>query len=82
MRELEIREMLEAKDFEPFVLHVSDRAQYEIKSRGDIWATRHVIYIGVDPDPDGLPQRAIRIDPLHITRLTPLKANGSRKRRS
>jgi hypothetical protein len=81
MREREIRELLEAEDFKPFVLHVSDRAKYEIRSRSDAFATRNVIYVGIDPDEDGVPQRTIRVDPLHITRVTPLKANGSKRRR-
>jgi hypothetical protein len=81
MREQEIRELLEANNFQPFVLHVSDQAKYEITNRADLWTLRGIIYIGVEPDENGVPTRAIRIDPLHVTRLTPLKTNGSRRRR-
>lgn len=81
MRETDIRELLDDEKFNPFVLHVSDGSKYEIRSRSDALPTRSVIYIGIDPDENGVPQRAVRVDPVHITRLTPLKTNGSRKRK-
>jgi hypothetical protein len=74
MREQEIRELLETDPFEPFILYVSDGASYEVRHRADVLATRSVIFVGVEPDDSGLPQRSVRIDPLHITRLSP--ANG------
>lgn len=82
MREQEIRDLVDADRFVPFVLHVSDGSKYEIRQRSDVLAQRSVVFIGIDPDADGIPQRSVRVDPVHITRLTPLKPNGAKRRRT
>ncbi|GMV98072.1 MAG: hypothetical protein HRF43_18460 [Phycisphaerae bacterium] len=81
MREQDLRELVDAEKFTPFVLHVSDGSKYVIRNRADVLTTRSVVYIGVDPDENGVPRRTVRVDPVHITRMTPLKTNGARKRK-
>jgi hypothetical protein len=61
----DIREMLTAKDFKPFVIRTTDGAHYEI--------TNHDMVL-VGRDPEGIAERFVRCAILHITRIEELQA--------
>jgi hypothetical protein len=81
MREQEIKKRLDAEPFKPFVLHISDQGQYEVRDPSMVFVTHTTIIIGLDPDEGGIPQDSILVDPIHVTRLTPLKSNGHKRRK-
>jgi hypothetical protein len=81
MREQEIKKRLDAEPFKPFVLHLSDGSRYEIHDAGGLYVTRSLIPVGLDPDAGRIPQDSVMVDPIHVTRISPLKPNGRQRRR-
>ncbi len=81
MRDHEIKKRVQAQPFKPFVLHLSDGSKYEIRDSGGLYITRTLVIIGLEPDEGGIPTDSVLVDPIHITRLTPLKGNGAKRRR-
>jgi hypothetical protein len=69
----DIRELLTAKDFKPFVIHTSDGARYEITNHDMVLVARNSIEIGVGRDQEGIAERFVRCAILHITRLEQLQ---------
>jgi hypothetical protein len=72
MRETAIKKRLKASPFRPFRLHVSDGASYEIVDPDVMLVLTGQIIIGLEPDEGGIPQKAIYVDPIHVTRVTPI----------
>jgi len=70
MREAVLKDHLRNKPFRPFRLHVSDGASYEIQDPDNVFVLTGRIILGVEPDEAGIPQKAIYIDPIHVTRIT------------
>jgi hypothetical protein len=86
MRLAEIRNYIRAQLFRPFRVYISDGAQYDVMHRGFIMITESTVEIGLAAThADDYPEIAVSCDPLHITRIEPIKepkgANG-RKRKS
>ena len=69
----QIRELLTAKDFKPFRLHLSDGANYEITNHDMVLVGRNAIEIGVNPDPVRIAERFVRCAIIHITRIEDLQ---------
>jgi hypothetical protein len=70
----EIRELLTAKEFKPFVIHVSDGAHYEITNHDMVLVGRNTIHIGIGLDQVGIAERFVRCAIIHITRIEDLEA--------
>ena len=70
----QIRELLTAKDFKPFVIHLSDGAHYEITNHDMILVGRNDIHIGIGLDQVGIAERFVRCAIMHITRIEDLQA--------
>ncbi len=70
----QIRELLTAKDFKPFVIHLSDGAHYEITNHDMVLVGRNDIHIGIGLDQVGIAERFVRCAIMHITRLEDLQA--------
>jgi anaerobic glycerol-3-phosphate dehydrogenase len=70
----DIREMLTAKDFKPFVIHTSDGARYEITNHDMVMVARNSIQIGLPSDQEGIAERIVRCAIIHITRIEDLQA--------
>ncbi len=70
MREAVLKEHVRNRPFQPFRLHISDGASYAIEDPDSVFVLTGRIIIGTDPDEAGIPQKAIYIDPIHVTRIT------------
>ena len=69
----ELREQLRRHPFEPFRLHVTDGAHYDILHPDSCMVGLRTTAIGVPATPDDfLWDRLIQVDNLHITRIEPL----------
>lgn len=69
MRETVLKERLQSKPFRPFRIQVSDGGSYEIRDPDAVFILTGQVIIGTDPDEGGIPQRAIYIDPIHVTQI-------------
>ncbi|MCP4593771.1 MAG: hypothetical protein GY842_23815 [bacterium] len=65
--------------FQPFRIHLSDGSSYEVQEPGFMYVTATTVVVGLPPLMDGVPERAVYCDPIHITRVEPLP-NGRSKR--
>ena len=70
----QIRELLTAKDFKPFVIHLRDGAHYEITNHDMVLVGRNDIHIGIVLDQVGIAERFVRCAIMHITRIEDLQA--------
>lgn len=70
-----IKEQLQIKPFPGMRLHVSDGAAYDILDPDNVFILTGRVMLGLEPDADGIPTTSISIDPMHITRITPI--NGA-----
>lgn len=69
MRETVLKEHLKTSPFKPFRLHVSDGASYDIQDPDSMFVLTGRVIVGLEPDEGGIPQKAIYIDPIHVTRI-------------
>ena len=70
----QIRELLTAKDFRPFRLHLTDGSSYEVVNHDMGLVSRSSVDIGLNPDPNGIAERFVRCAILHIRRIEELAA--------
>jgi anaerobic glycerol-3-phosphate dehydrogenase len=70
----EIREMVTAKEFKPFVIYTTDGARYEITNHDMLLVTRNSLHIGLATEPDGIAERVVRCAIIHVTRIEDLQA--------
>ena len=73
MRLTEIRTMLDREPFRPFRICMSDGSGHDIEKPEFVFLTRSTVMIGVLPDDEGFPDRAVHLDTLHISRLEPIE---------
>jgi hypothetical protein len=77
MRPEKIRECFRRQPFRPLRIHLSDGAFYEIHHPDMVWIGRTDVVIGVlaeeGDDPAGLPDLAVLCDPVHVTRIVPVR---------
>ncbi len=59
--------------FLPFRLHVSDGSSYDIRHPEMLWITRRTAYVGI-PGEGPIPERAVTIAMIHVSRLEELPA--------
>ena len=74
MNPVEILSQVRAQPFEPFRVHMSDGSSYEVPHPDFIQVTRYAVIIAVMPGQDQIPEKSVRCDPIHITRLEPIGA--------
>ena len=79
MRPKEILTHLRRQPFAPIRVHVSDGASYDVSHPEMMAVTTAVVFIAQPPEADGVPERSVYCDPVHITRIEPL--NGTRPKR-
>ena len=77
----DLQKRLRARQFQPFRLHLSDGAAYEIQHPELVLLGRRSLVLGLARDPvQTLYERTIDIDLLHIVRMEPTevrpKPNG------
>jgi hypothetical protein len=70
----EIKDLMDAKPFRPFRIHLSDGSSYEINNHDAAFVTRGSVEVGLDPDADGIAGRIVRCAIIHISRVEELQA--------
>jgi hypothetical protein len=81
MSPVEIRDHLRRTPFQPIRICMSDGSTYDVPHREGAFVTRTTIAIAMQLGADGLADRMVYYDPLHVTRILPLDptpANGDR----
>ena len=81
MRAEDVVELLKARPFEPFRIHLSDGAQFDISHPDQAIVTRSAVHVPVpDPEVVGLAEKVIRCAIIHITRLEPIDGRRAAKK--
>ena len=81
MDAIELRKHLNRQPFQPFRIHLSDGAQYDVP-HGDFMLVTHrevAVAVGLSSH-DDVPDEMVYCDPYHITRIEPII--GRTKKRS
>ena len=73
----EIRDLLRSQPFEPLRLHLSDGASYDVPHPEMVLVTRYKIHLALPPSEGEMPERTVYLDPLHITRVEPIRTPKS-----
>jgi hypothetical protein len=84
MRPEEIRKQVKRTLFQPFRVHISDGAYYDVPHPDSLLVSHTQVVIGVYPDRDDMPESTVLCDPLHVTRIElmpPKKSTNRRKRK-
>jgi hypothetical protein len=78
----ELRDLLRRAPFEPFRIHISDGASYEVRHPEMALLTQRELYVALPPRHGEVPRRAVICDLLHITRIEPISEGKPRPRRN
>ncbi len=68
----QIRELIQAKPFRPFRIHLSDGTHHDITNHDMAFVGRNTVEVGLNLDPDGFAEYFTRCSILHITKLEDL----------
>lgn len=66
------KDLMEARPFQPFKIHMSDGSTYEVPHHEAAFVTRNYLEIGLDPDSDKFHGRLVKCSILHITQVEEL----------
>ena len=80
MRPKEILTHLRRRPFAPIRIHISDGASYDVSHPEMMAVTTTVVFIAQPPESDGVPERSVYCDPVHITRIEPLDGTKPKRR--
>lgn len=72
MRASEILGHLRTRPFKAIRIHMSDGASYAVRHPEMMAVTTSVVFIAQPPEKDGVPERSVYCDPLHVTRIEPI----------
>ena len=78
MRAQEIHAHARKRPFVPIRLFLSDGSSHDVRHPEFILVMQREVVIGTPARGDEIPERAVYIDPIHITRIEPI--NGKRRR--
>jgi hypothetical protein len=84
MRTDQIRELMRKQPFRPFRLFLSDGATYDVRHPELVMVTLAFVAVGLNGGDGDLAETLALLDPIHITRIEPLKGgpkSGGLKRR-
>ncbi len=73
----EILELQRRRPFPGLRLHLSDGTSYEVMHPEMMAVTRTLVFIALPPVSEGVPERSVYCDPVHVTRIEPM--NGHEK---
>ena len=68
--------------FVPFRIYISDGASYDVPHPEMIFVTATTIVIAVPPITEGVPERSVLCDPIHVTRIEPIDGAKPKRRRA
>ena len=74
----EILELHRRRPFPGLRIHLSDGTSYEVMHPEMMAVTKTLVFIALPPVSEGVPERCVYCDPIHITRIEPV--NGHEKR--
>lgn len=72
LRPSEILSHAQTQPFQPIRIHISDGSSYDVMHPEMMAVTTRVVFIAQPPEVDGVPERSVYCDPLHITRIEPI----------
>ncbi len=78
MRPDTIRKHLRRHPFQPIRIHLSDGSSYEVRHSEFAYVTRTEVVIGIDAANDDLPESSVYCDPIHVTRIEPIRKANNR----
>ncbi len=78
MTAMEILELQRRRPFPGLRIHLSDGTSYEVMHPEMMAVTKTLVFIALPPVSEGVPERSVYCDPIHITRIEPV--NGHEKR--
>ncbi|MFH1110013.1 MAG: hypothetical protein V1790_12595 [Planctomycetota bacterium] len=78
MKPDDIRAHLRLQPFQPIRVYISDGSKYEVRPPELMPVTKTEVVIAIDPGDDGIPERKVFCDPVHITRIEPV--NGTKRK--
>ena len=70
----QIKDLMEAKPFRPFRIHLSDGKTYEVPNHDAAFVKQNEIEIGLDLNKDGIARRSVRCAILHISEIEEMQA--------
>lgn len=75
MKPEDIKQLLNAKPFVPFRLHLSDGSAYDITHPDLVLLSKSAVDVGVSLDPaSGIAERIVRCALMHVVKLDPQPA--------
>ena len=80
VRPVEILSHVRRRPFQPIRVHVSDGASYDVRHPEMMMVTTRVVMIAQPPEVDGVPDRSVYCDPLHIARIELIDGAKSHER--
>jgi hypothetical protein len=69
----QLKDLMDAKPFRPFRVHLSDGKTYEVPNHDAAFVKQNEIEIGLDLDKDGIMVRSVRCAILHISQIEELQ---------
>jgi len=76
----EIIALQKTRPFAGLRIHISDGTTYDVRHPEMMVVTRSMVFIALPPVKGGVPERSVRRDPIHVTRIEPL-VNGAKPAR-
>lgn len=80
MRVEEIFAHVGKRPFKPIRLFLSDGSAHDVRHPELVFVTRREVVIALPPMRGGIPERAVYIDPVHVTRIEPLNGRSGRRK--
>jgi hypothetical protein len=77
MRPEEFKQLLTTRPFAPLRIHMTDGRTFDIRHPDQVLVARSTIDIGVEPDPNGIVDRAEFCSLLHVVRIERLASQAS-----
>ena len=72
MRANEILRQQRTRPFRAIRIHLSDGACYDVRHPEMMTVTTAIVFIARPPEKDGVPDRSVYCDPVHVTRIEPI----------
>ena len=69
----EIKQLMDADPFRPFKIYLSDGSSYQVPNHDAALVFRNFVEVGLNRDPDGILDTAVRCAIIHISRIEDLQ---------
>ena len=82
MRLNELKEVLRAQPFEPFRIKLTNEDSYVIRHPEFAALSRSSVHVGIPSGKDGIPDRYVQCDLLHVVSIEPVNGRTPGARRT